>query len=66
MISYQPLFDTMKRKQVSSYELFKTGFARSTYYSIKQGNSISTNTINQLCKLLNCSVSEVIKYNKDK
>lgn len=62
MISYDPLFKTMAEKSVSSYALFKKGFSKATYYSIKQGNSISTNTVNQLCHLLNCSVSDVIEF----
>ncbi len=62
MISYRPLFETMKKKKITSYRLQKQGFSRATYYSIKQGNSISTNTVNQLCKLLKCTVSEVIEY----
>lgn len=62
MISYAPLFKTMKEKKITSYQLQKAGFSRATYYSIKQGNSISTNTVNQLCRLLHCSVSEVMEY----
>lgn len=65
MISYAPLFDTMKRKKITSYRLEKMGFSRATYYSIQQGNSISTNTVNQLCKLLNCEVSDILKYIDD-
>ena len=65
MISYRPLFNTMEKKKVTSYALFKQGFSRSTYYSIKQGNSISTNTIKRLCQLLDCSVSDVIEYIKE-
>jgi len=62
MISYAPLFETMKRKGITSYQLEKAGFSRSTYYSIKQGNSISTNTVDQLCKILKCPVSDVIEF----
>ncbi len=65
MISYEPLFETMKRKHITSYKLQKAGFSRATYYSIRQGNSVSTNTINQLCRLLQCSVSEVMEYVED-
>ncbi len=65
MISYAPLFKTMKEKHISTYRLEKMGFSRATYYSIYKGNSVSTNTINQLCKLLRCSVSEVIEYIDD-
>ena len=65
MISYRPLFETMAQKNITSYALFKMGFSKSTYHSIKKGNSISTNTVNQLCKLLNCSVSEIIEFVDD-
>lgn len=36
MISYSPLFETMKKKNVSSYRLEKMGFSRATYYSIRK------------------------------
>lgn len=62
MISFAPLFETMKEKNISSYRLEKLGFSRATYYSIQQGNSISTNTVNQLCKLLKCEVSDIMKF----
>lgn len=62
MISYAPLFKTMKEKKMTSYRLEKLGFSRATYYSIQKGNSVSTNTINQLCKLLKCSVSDIMEY----
>ena len=42
MISYAPLFKTMKEKQITSYRLEKLGFSRATYYSIQKGNSVST------------------------
>ena len=62
MIRYDPLFRTMKKKGVTSYRLEKMGFSRATYYSIRRGNSVSTNTINQLCTLLQCSVSEIMVF----
>ena len=65
MISYEPLFKTMKRKGITSYRLQKEGFSRATFYSIRQGNSVSTNTINHLCRLLECPVSDVMEYIED-
>lgn len=62
MISYAPLFETMKRRKITSYRLEKLGFSRATYYSIQKGNSISTNTVNQLCRLLKCGVSDIMEY----
>ena len=65
MISYGPLFKTMKRKGITSYRLQKEGFSRATFYSIKQGNSISTNTVDQLCRLLKCNVYDIMEYRED-
>jgi DNA-binding Xre family transcriptional regulator len=55
----------MKQKNITSYKLEKLGFSRATYYSIQQGNSISTNTVNQLCKLLGCGVCDIMEYIDD-
>ena len=65
MISYEPLFRTMKNKGVTSYRLQKMGFNRATYYSMKCGKSVSTNTIALLCKLLKCNVEDVMQYVED-
>lgn len=62
MISYAPLFRTMRQKGVTSYGLQKMGFNRATYYAIKNGKSVSTNTIGLLCKLLRCRVEDVMEY----
>lgn len=65
MISYAPLFKTMKTKKITSYRLEKMGFSRATYYSIQKGNSVSTNTINQLCRLLKCGIPDIMEYIDD-
>lgn len=62
MISYAPLFRTMQEKGITSYRLGKMGFPLSNYYAIKRGENISTHTLNQLCMLLQCTVSEIIEY----
>lgn len=65
MMSYEPLFRTMKEKGITSYQPQKMGFNRATYYSIKKGKSVSTNTIALLCKLLHCRVEDVIEFIDD-
>ncbi len=65
MISYEPFFKTMKRKHITSYRLFQMGFSSSTYHSIKRGNSMTMKTLNTLCELLDCEVSDIIEYRKD-
>ena len=65
MISYEPLFRTMSEKGITSYRLMKLGFPRSTYYAMKRGENISTHTVNQLCKILKCNVSDIMEYRDD-
>lgn len=62
MISYEPLFQTMKEKGITSYRLGKLGFPLSNYYAMKRGENISTHTLDQLCKLLGCRVEDVLEY----
>lgn len=66
MISYEPLFATMKEKNVTTYALFKAGFQNKTYYNMKKGMSVSTNTIDLLCEILDCEVSDVMVHVKNK
>lgn len=65
MISYEPLFKTMKDRGISSYRLGKLGFPPSNYYAMKRGENISTHTLNQLCKVLKCRVEDILEYVED-
>ena len=65
MISYELLFRTMKEKGISSYRLGKMGFPMSNYYAMKRGENISSHTLNQLCRLLQCRVEDVMEYVED-
>ena len=62
MISYEPLFRTMKEKGVTAYRLGKLGFPLANIYAMKHGDNVSTHTINQLCRLLQCRVEDVMEY----
>ena len=62
MISYEPLFRTMKEKGITSYRLGKMGFPLSNYYAMKHGDNVSTHTLNQLCKLLGCKIDDILEY----
>lgn len=66
MISYAPLFRTMKEKGITSYKLVQMGFSSSTYHSIKRGNSMTMKTLDVLCNYLDCEVSDIIEHIKEK
>lgn len=66
MISYEPLWDTMRRRGISTYALIKEySFSRGTLDSLKQGRNISTATLNDLCTILDCRVEDILKFIPD-
>lgn len=66
MISYAPLWETMKRKNISTYKLIKDySFSRGTLDSLKQNRNISTATLNDLCTILSCDVEDILKFIPD-
>ena len=63
MISYEPLWKTMKEKNATTYTLqVKGGISSSTIRRLKAGDSVSTNTLDALCEILQCSVCDVVEY----
>ena len=52
----------MREKGITGYRLGKMGFPMSNYYALKRGENISTHTLNQLCKLLQCGVPDILEY----
>ena len=42
------------------------GFPQSNYYAMKRGENISTHTVNELCRLLDCNVSDIMTYIPEK
>lgn len=53
MISYQPFYDTLCRKNMTEYcPIFKKGITANTLHRMKHGEAISTKTINGLCEAL--------------
>lgn len=41
------------------------GFPLSNYYAMKRGENISTHTLDHLCRLLQCEVSDILEYIED-
>ena len=63
MISYRPLWETMKRLGASTYTLqVKGGISSSTIRRLKAGESVSTNTLDALCQLLECTLPDIVEY----
>lgn len=66
MISYEPFYETIKNKNISTYRLINTfGLSRSLIDRLKHNKPISTVTLNDLCTILDCKVEDILIYIKD-
>ena len=53
----------MKKKGATTYTLQVKGqISSSTIRRMKAGESVSTNTLDALCKVLDCSLNDIIEY----
>lgn len=66
MISYQPFYQTMVKRGLTEYHLiYKEGFSSNTLHRMKHGKNITLKTLDTLCFILDCGVSDIIQYVKE-
>ena len=66
MISYEPFYKTLKAKNISTYKLIHTyNVSRSLLDRLKHNKPITTVTLNDLCKFLDCKIEDIIVYLPD-
>ncbi len=65
MINYSPLWKTLEKKGITQYQLINSyGFSTGTLDALRKNKSVTVNTINTLCEILDCSVSDIMIYVK--
>lgn len=63
MISYKPFWETLRASRESTYTLIKTHhISSSTIDKLRKDKPVNTTTINDLCRILDCSISEIMEY----
>ncbi|WP_230106739.1 helix-turn-helix domain-containing protein [Claveliimonas bilis] len=66
MISYAPFYKTLYEQGRTEYDLiYHHGISSHTLYRMKQGKPITTTTLDTLCFILNCNVSDILNYVPD-
>lgn len=65
MISYDPFWITLKEKKISQYQLIhKYNVSAGQLSRMRKNDDISTHTINMLCEILDCQISDIVMYYK--
>ena len=63
MISYEPFWATMEEKGFTSYQLiYYWQISSNTLRRMRHNEAISSNTLNELCLILDCRVEDIIKF----
>ena len=63
MIVYDKLWENMKLRDISQYKLIKDYKISSGQQDrLRKNGNVSTYTINQLCKILNCRIEDIAEY----
>ena len=63
MISYKPFWDTLRLSKESTYTLIKNHrISSSTIDKLRKNKPLNTTTINDLCRILNCKVEQIVCY----
>ena len=66
MISYEPFYQTLQKKEISTYKLInRYGVSRGLLDRLKHNKPISTVTLNDLCTILDCRVEDILSYIPD-
>ena len=66
MISYAPLWKTLKRQNITQYQLInRYGISTGTLDALRKGKSVTLNTVQDLCRILQCPLSDVVEILPD-
>lgn len=63
MICFDRLWETMKKKGMTTYQLReKCGIDSKTVRRLKANDNMETKTLNKLCTVLNCKLEDIAEY----
>lgn len=63
IIDYSPLWETMKEKGVTQYRVLKDGVLdNKTLDAIKKGNNMTLLTVEKLCRYMNCTPNDIVRF----
>ena len=62
MISYKPLFKLLLERDMTKTQLrIAVGYSSATHAKMSKGEYISLETVENICKYLNCKIENIIE-----
>lgn len=66
MIKYDKLWETMKEKGITQYDLYtRYNVNRSQLARLRHNKNVQVNTIDKLCNILECDVDDIMTHIPD-
>lgn len=63
MVDYSPFWETLEKSSESWYSLTnKHHISNSTLNRLKHNKDVTTKTLNDLCRILDCQMQDIIQY----
>lgn len=62
---YDKLFNQLKEKGISTYQLRQNGVSPTIINKLVHGNNVNTSTLEYFCRLLNCQPGDIMEYIPD-
>lgn len=62
IISFDPLWETMKKKEITQYYLLKSGIDNKTLDGLKKNKNITLLTLEKLCKIIDCTPNDIVEF----
>lgn len=66
MIDYSPLWETMKRKEITQYKLLKDDVLDNRVLdTLRKNKNITMLTLEKLCHALDCTPNDIVRFPTD-
>lgn len=66
MIRFDKLWETMKNKGITTYQLREQcGIDSKTVRRLRANDNVETKTLDKLCTVLDCRLEDIAQYTKD-
>ena len=63
MVDYSPFWKTLEKSSESWYSLTnKHHISNSTLNRLKHNKDVTTKTLNDLCRILDCQIQDIVQY----
>lgn len=67
MIVFDKLWETLQQKGFSQYKLIKEyGMSSGQLDRLRKNSNVNTYTLNQLCEILQCELSDIAEFKSEK